>query len=249
AFWLALDAINFGSGWFPTLRKRGDLSGYNTIAAGLRDHVEAAGPWSADELTGLDGARLAPILGQDPGHELMGLYAAALADLGARVRDVHGGSFAAVVDAAGGSAVHLATALGGWACFADCDRYDELRIPFLKRAQIAAADLDRAGVARWSDLGRLTMFADNLVPHVLRLDGVLEFAPGLVARIEREDLIEHGSPEEVEIRACAVHAVELIVAAGRPGLTASAVDQHLWQRGQGTRYKAVPRHRSRCTAY
>ncbi|MGA9857855.1 MAG: hypothetical protein WBQ18_08320, partial [Solirubrobacteraceae bacterium] len=24
AFWLALDAINFGSGWFPTLRKRGD---------------------------------------------------------------------------------------------------------------------------------------------------------------------------------------------------------------------------------
>ena len=22
AFWLALDAINFGSGWFPTLRKR-----------------------------------------------------------------------------------------------------------------------------------------------------------------------------------------------------------------------------------
>jgi hypothetical protein len=35
AFWLTLDAINFGSGWFPTLRKRPGLSGYNTIAAGL----------------------------------------------------------------------------------------------------------------------------------------------------------------------------------------------------------------------
>ena len=57
------------------------------------------------------------------------------------------------------------------------------------------------------------MFADNLVPHVLRLDGVLWFDPELVARIERGELIEHGSPEEVEIRACAVHAVELIVAA------------------------------------
>ncbi len=52
------------------------------------------------------------------------------------------------------------------------------------------------------------MFADNLVPHVLRLDGVLWFDPELVARIEHEELIEHGSPEEVEIRACAVHAVE-----------------------------------------
>ena len=29
------------------------------------------------------------------------------------------------------------------------------------------------------------MFADNLVPHVLRVDGVLVFDPELVARIER----------------------------------------------------------------
>ena len=27
AFWLTLDAINFGSGWFPTLRKRAGLLG------------------------------------------------------------------------------------------------------------------------------------------------------------------------------------------------------------------------------
>jgi hypothetical protein len=45
-----------------------------------------------------------------------------------------------------------------------------------------------------------------------------------------------------------VHAVELIVTA-RPGTTAAQVDQLLWQRGQQPRYKAVPRHRSRCTAY
>jgi hypothetical protein len=153
-----------------------------------------------------------------------------------------------VVDAAGGSAVELATRLGEWTCFADCSRYGELTIPFLKRAQIAAADLSRAGVARWRDLDRLTMFADNLVPHVLRLDGVLSFDPDLVARIERGELIEHGSPEEVEIRACALHAVELIVTA-RPGTCAAEVDQLLWNRGQGPAYKAAPRHRSRCTAY
>ena len=140
------------------------------------------------------------------------------------------------------------TRSGGWDCFADASVYDSASVPFLKRAQIAAADLARAGVVAFADLDRLTMFADNLVPHVLRLDGILRFDADLVARIERGELIEHGSPEEVEIRACAVHAVELIVRAA-PGLTAAGVDQLLWNRGGQPFYKASPRHRSRCTAY
>ncbi|MFL5829392.1 MAG: queuosine salvage family protein, partial [Solirubrobacteraceae bacterium] len=183
-----------------------------------------------------------------PGHELMTLFSHALNDLGAHLTSEHQGRFAALIDAAGGSAPALAEHLSRWDCFTDTSIYEELEIPFLKRAQITAADLARAGVAQFDDLDRLTMFADNLVPHVLRLDGILRFDDQLVARIEREELIEHGSPEEVEIRACALHAVELIVAA-RPDTTAARVDQFLWQRGQAARYKAVPRHRSRCTAY
>ena len=74
-----------------------------------------------------------------------------------------------------------------------------------------------------------------------------------MARIDAGQLIEHDSREEVEIRACALHAVELIVRALRDGrrvqATAAEVDQLLWNRGQQPRYKAVPRHRSRCTAY
>ncbi len=250
-YWLTMDAINFGSGWFPTLRKRSGLSGYNTIAAALRDRFDRHGGWTAAQLTRLDAATLGPILGQDPDHELMALYAASLRDLGERVNTEHDGRFAAVPDAADGSAVALARRLGTWPSFADASHYGELTIPFLKRAQIAAADLERAGVARFSDLRQLTMFADNLVPHVLRMDGILRFDPELVARIDREQLILHGSPEEVEIRACAVHAVELLVAASPPAgrLSAAALDQLLWQRGQQPRYKASPRHRSRCTAY
>jgi hypothetical protein len=142
----------------------------------------------------------------------------------------------------------VAERLGGWSSFADTSSYDGFSVPFFKRAQIAAADLARARVARFEDLRRLTMFADNLVPHVLRIDGVLTFATELTTRIERGELIEHGSPEEVEIRACALHAVELIVAA-RQGTSAAELDQLLWRRGQLPRYKARPRHRSRCTAY
>jgi hypothetical protein len=248
AFWLTMDAINFGSGWFPTLRKPEGRSGYQTIFAGLERQWQTRGPWSASELTALDAAAVGVVCGQDRDHPLMALFAASLNDLGRNVAAQPGSSFSAVVDGADGSAVTLARRLGEWASFADCSRYQELELPFLKRAQIAAADLARAGVAQFSDLDRLTMFADNLVPHVLRLDGILSFAPELVARIDAGELIEHDSPEEIEIRACALHAVELIVAA-RPGARAVDIDELLWNRGADPFYKASPRHRARCTAY
>ena len=87
------------------------------------------------------------------------------------------------------------------------------------------------------------------MPHVLRIDGVLAFDPALVARIDREELLAHDSPEEVEIRACAVQAVELLVAAHPGGADATAIDNALWHRGAAPRYKAHPRHRARTTAY
>jgi hypothetical protein len=246
--------VNFGSGWFPTLRKRAGATGYRTIAAGIAQRFEAAGRWTPAQLTGLTREELAQYLDQDPEHELIGLMTQSLRDLGANVRRLYGGSFAAVVDRAGSSAVQLVETLAGWQSFSDVSDYDGRSIPFLKRAQITAADLDRAGVAAFDDLDRLTMFADNLVPHVLRLDGVLWFDAELVDRIERGELIEHDSPEEVEIRACAIHAVELLVAAAPNSSDpthrcAAQIDELLWNRGQAPEYKAVPRHRSRSTAY
>ena len=50
-------------------------------------------------------------------------------------------------------------------------------VPFYKRAQLTAADLslafDGKGLGSFEDLDQLTIFADNLVPHVLRVDKVL----------------------------------------------------------------------------
>ena len=244
AFQLELNAVNFGSGWFPTLRKRPGMSGFRTVEAGLR----ARGPWSADELSAVGRDEVAAALGQDPEHELMGLFETALRELGAKVRDEHGGSFLALARAHD-SAEALAGELAGWPTWFDASPYGDLRVPFFKRAQIAAADLALAGLGPAEGLDRLTLFADNLVPHVLRLDGVLEFDDALVARIDAQELIEHDAPEEVEIRACALHAVELLVAAHPGPTTATAVDNHLWHRGAGARYKARPRHRARTTAY
>jgi hypothetical protein len=117
---------------------------------------------------------------------------------------------------------------------------------FWKRAQIVPNDLALAGIAEFADLDRLTIFADNLVPHVLRVDGVLAYDPALAARIDAGELLEPG-PEEREIRACAVHACELIAA--ELGVPPRVLDTWLWNRGQEPRYKALPRHRCRTVFY
>ena len=171
AFSLTLNAINFGSGWFPTLRKPPGLSGYRTVEAGLR----ARGPWTAAELAAIETPEVAATFGQDPQHELMALFTQALRELGDRVTVEYFGRFLGLVRSAEGSAERLAETLARWPTWHDVSGHDGERVPFFKRAQIAAADLHVAGIAPASDLGRLTLFADNLVPHVLRLDGVLEF--------------------------------------------------------------------------
>ena len=84
---------------------------------------------------------------------------------------------------------------------------------------------------------------------MLRIDGVLEFDDDLVRRIDAGTLLEHDSREEVEIRATALHAVELLVEAHPAQTTAAALDWVLWTRGAAPRYKAHPRHRARTTAY
>ncbi len=249
AFVICLDAINFGSGWWPTIRKRPGHSGYFTIAAGLTERFRAQGAWPPAAMAQLAAADVARVVGQDPAHPLMAHYAAALRDVGERVGDDHGGRFEAVLDAAGGSAVAMADLLAGWRAFADTSTYAERPVPFFKRAQIAAADLNRAGVAALGDEDRLTAFADNLVPHVLRIDRVLRLDRSLEGAIDAGDLLLHGSPQEVELRACAVHAIELLAAASGARLSPAEIDAALWNRGSGERYKSIPRPRSRNTAY
>jgi hypothetical protein len=246
AFAIGMNAINFGSGWWPTIRKRPGHSGYATMAAGVTDRFASAGPWTVEELRAMDADAIAAVLGQDPEHSLMPQFAAALRDVGDHLGSEYSGRFLGPGEAAT-SISDLAATFAAWDSFADVSRCDGREVPFYKRAQLAAADLHRAGVADLPGLDRLTAFADNLVPHVLRVDGILRLDPALAARIEAEELLEHGSPEEVELRACAVQAVELLAAASP--LTPAEIDSALWNRGRDRRYKSLPRPRSRNTSY
>jgi hypothetical protein len=239
---LALDTINFGSGWFPTLRKRMDpasgrtVSGYFTVAWNLADHFRAHGAWDTATLRGMRTEELAATLGQTADHELMSLYSQALRELGRFLGDR---SVLDLIAAAGGSADRLAATLADALAFYD-DR------GFYKRAQIVPNDLALAGVAQFADLDTLTIFADNLVPHVLRCDGVLVYDAALAALIDAEQPLAAGR-EEREIRACALHACELLGA--RLDVPPRVLDMWLWNRGQAPALKARPRHRCRTVYY
>jgi hypothetical protein len=259
AYVVTLDAVNFGSGWFPVLRKRPGLSGYFTIAGALKERFEAHGAWDAAELGGIEAVDCARIFGQDPESEvgeLMELFARALRDLGAFLEERYRGRFGGPIEEASGSAARLVEILTEMPLYRDVARYEELEVPFYKRAQLTAADLSAAfaGVeaGRFDDLDELTIFADNLVPHVLRCAGVLVYASELAARIDAEQLLPAGSPEEIEIRACAVDAVERCIVALRAKggeITARQLDCALWNRGQLPAIKARPRHRTRTCFY
>src|SRR3954468_25003441 len=240
-YMLALDAINFGSGWFPTLRKRRGpdgtaVSGYFTVAWGLADRFRALGAWTNPELRAMRTEEVADVLGQPRDHELMGLFAQALRQLGRFLGDRAALDASAAAD---GSAVRLAEQLAaGMSMFSDPG--------FYKRAQITGSDLALAGVASFHDIHRLTIFADNLVPHVLRCDGALVYDERLAAHIHSGRPLRPG-PQEREIRACAVHACALL--AQRTGMTERDIDNALWTRGRPAPYKGTPRHRCRTIFY
>jgi len=171
------------------------------------------------------------VLGLDPGHALTRLYAQALNQLGAWLGDAP--------PVFGDSAQALAARLAEMPFYAD--------VGFYKRAQITANDLHHAGVARFVDLDRLTVFADNLLPHVLRCDGVLVYSDALADAVDAGRELPSGSAPERELRACAVHACAGL--ARRLGVTEAVLDNWLWNRGQRPPYSERAAHITRTTFY
>ena len=247
AYAITVNAVTFGSGWHPHVRKLPGCSGAQTMMTRLRQRFELVGPFAAAELLSLTPADCAAVFGQElqrPVDELMSLFARSLNGLGRFLLDRFDGSFEALVAAAGGSAVGLVELLCEMEMYRDVASYAGRPVPFLKRAQLTASD-----VGGFADLDRLTLFADNLVPHVLRIDGVLVFDEALVQAIDGGELLEPGGQAETEMRACAVHAVELMADGLARALTPRDLDNRLWHLGQAARFKAVPRPRARSVYY
>lgn len=254
---LMLDALNFGSGYFELARKSGAVLEYADLAQALRrsfDHGGFDTPARWAETTAQDCHALLSI----PPHahekldELMILFAAHLREAGENLLRDYGGKSVHLLETADGSAEKLASLVGSWRGFYDVADYRGTPVPIFKRAQIFAADvwlaLGGEGLADFTDMHRLTIFADNMLPHVLRHAGVLSYTPDLAARIDGGIEIAAGSEEEIEMRVLAIHACELMRdaahAEGHTEITVVNLDHILWNRGYEPDMLALPRHRT-----
>ncbi|MFB6298808.1 MAG: queuosine salvage family protein [Halobacteriales archaeon] len=138
--------------------------------------------------------------------------------------------------------------------FADSRQLDGQTIAFEKKAQLAAAMLygrfqDRPFFTV-KDIDRLTIFADYVVPANLRAKGILEYDAELAERIETATELPVGSRYEIEVRAAAILAGDILLEAledRRDGsLIVPQLDYHLWKLGRDL---DVPYHMTYTTTY
>ena len=236
---LVLDTLNF-SFW-------GSGRGYWQLAEALRDAFVAGDPlWEPERLLALDEPRLSALIGELPLPDRRVAALHELAELALREAD---GELSRLVPP---SAPELAGFLSrNLESFQDVSVYGEMEVPFLKRAQIAAADLWGARAIDFPDVDQLTCFADYKLPQALRHLGALEYSEHLARKVDDWVELEAGGPEEVEIRAATVVAVEelrdRLGDAGRQ-LPAVQVDWLLWDYSQGL-FPVRPHHRTRTVFY
>ena len=253
AYVLALDAINYGSGYKDDLVAEGWSLIEGSIYYGVSVRLKNA--FEKKPLTAKDLAEMTPECVHDilelpfkpQSIELANMFAVGLRDLGQMIQRENSGCFLSFINDANGRVGRVVERLATLPQFADVHDYHGRAIPMYKRAQIAAADLhlafSRLGIHLFHDMDRLTMFPDNGVPQVLSADGVLEYSPELLARIKNKEEIPVGSEEEIEIRGCAGHAVsELARLADK---TDVETDHILWHRhAEDDRYRAAPSHKT-----
>ncbi len=244
---------------------RGDtVDGYWALAAALSRAMEEGYPLDDPAwLASISAGDLRRIVRQaDPGGPQIPLFPNRLAnlqELGRGLLAIGAGSSSAaeLVRSCNGSALELVARMAAaFPSFNDVAWHDGREVRFFKRGQILAADLagalDGDELGHFTDLDRLTAFADYKVPQVLRRFGILSYQPDLVERIARRELIPAGSAEEIEIRAATLWAVEALrVALARLGRerTASDIDWLLWQAGQELPADAEPYHRTLTVYY
>jgi hypothetical protein len=138
--------------------------------------------------------------------------------------------------------------------FDDVAEYDGRTVRFHKLAQLALWFLqvslpDGLGV---SDLHRLTAFADYIVPVGLRVLDIFRYSDALEQAIAEGELIDAGSPWEVELRAHTIYATALLtdeVNALRPpelGVIVPQIDARFWLPFHKTHH---PHHLTRTIYY
>ena len=222
AYLLVLDSINFcfwpalGNPKWEVEYQSEKLSGYFALAASLKKALESGVPLTnAQYLAKLSLKEFKNFLGGKGDLQLLEFRVRSLNELGQMLMREYQGKAYALVESAEQSALKLIRLVAEkLPSFRDKAEYQGKKVFFYKRAQLFAADLYGALQGKeWGffhDIDLLTAFADYKLPQVLRHLGVLRYEKALAQKVDHHTLLGAGSPEEVEIRANTIWAVELI---------------------------------------
>lgn len=258
---LLLDALNFCFWGEPRWRVSYAgtwYDGYWALTAVLRRALDAGLPlYDPSYLSQLTDSQIADLFAGDGTIPLLQWRIAHIREVAHGLLTASHGTFATLIRQANGCATQLVRLVVRiFPSFNDVATYDTLRVPFYKRAQLLCSDLAGAfqghDLGHFHDLNTLTAFADYKLPQVLRYYGALQYHPSLAARIDTRQELPAGSPEEVEIRAATICAVdELVTRFQAAGHRAAAwqVDWALWKLGQTLPPDAPPYHRTRTRYY
>ena len=259
AYLLVLDTLNFcfwpppGETAWEIDYESESLSGYYALAASLKRAVESGIPiLEAEYLADLSLDQLKQLLQGRGELQLLEDRLTALNEMGKMLIKDYEGHAHRLVESAGYSALKLARLLAKkLASFNDIAEYQGRKVIFYKRAQIIAADLYGAfngkKWGRFTDMDKITAFADYKLPQVLRHLGILHYSDTLAQKVDQEILLDAGSPEEVEIRAYTIQAVELIqreYAQKGKAFMSFEIDWLLWNLGQDNKYRKKPYHKT-----
>jgi hypothetical protein len=215
---LVLHALSFCL-WSPdwTVEYKGrTCSGYWALVVSLRRAFgDGVAIWNAKGLSRMSEVELGYLLrgnGQVPHLEER---VAVLRELGSILQGRYAGDFTTGIKEAGGNALGLVEQIvEAFPFFRDEGIYQRRTVRFQQAAQSFVASLHWAfSAARWGrfkDLHGLTAPADHRLPQVLRGLDVLRYSTELARVVDGCTPLPVGSPAEIEIRAGAVWAVELL---------------------------------------
>lgn len=241
-YFLFLDTLNFGSGYFDHWAPFEGHTEYYAVAAALKRWLETDGAPPPAKLARIDARTLAQVFAQDPANaharELLSLFASALRELAVFTDNHLGGGYENILRAGDHDAERIVRLLLRMPMFQDWAHVGARWLFFLKRAQIFVQDIaiaaNEGDIKPIAGADRLTAFADNMLPFVFAAEGLLRYEAELADTIAAGRLIEPGAQEELELRAHAVHVTELLtneLNARGHRTTARAVDLALWNHG------------------
>ncbi|XP_038705963.1 queuosine salvage protein-like isoform X2 [Tripterygium wilfordii] len=174
-----------------------------------------------------------------------------LHEVGFELERSFGGKASNLVESCGKSAAKLVSLITShFPGFRDHAVYKGRQVFLYKRAQIFVADLYGAfkgqGYGEFIDISSITIFADYIVPAVLRQLGVLRYSSSLASIVDTNNEIGSGSEEEVELRACSIYAVEKMrdLIRRKSGKQVLTVELDLWLWSFGVQCPSLPYHRT-----